>query len=96
MAKVLLTPTIFFTNGYLSMNINRGGSGLFQQKHSNDLNYEHVLENLLDKELIVKCDVFQGTRTPKNNKLSLSYYKQHPSYFQQSESGKQELQVCFF
>ncbi|CAF1166471.1 unnamed protein product [Rotaria sordida] len=70
MVKILMTSTIFFTNGYLSTNSSRGGSGLFMQKRSTDLK----------------------TRSPKNDNLSSSYYKQQPSYFEQSELRMKELQ----
>ena len=94
MAKILMTPTIFFTNGYLSINTSRGGSGLFMHKKANDLKYDIVVEELLIKGFLVKCNVIQGTRPPKNNNLSSSYYKQQPSYFEQSDLHMKELQVC--
>lgn len=96
MAKVMMTPTIFFTNGYLSSNTSRGGSGLFMQKRSTDLKYDVVLENLITKSFVVKCDAIQGARLPKNDNLSSSYFKQQPSYFEASESRMKELQVRFF
>ncbi|CAF3306212.1 unnamed protein product [Rotaria socialis] len=92
MAKILMTPTIFFTNGYLSTNTARGGSGLFMQKKLTDLKYDLVLENLLVNGFVLKCDVIQRTHLPKNNNLSSSYYKQQPSYFEQSELRMKELQ----
>ncbi|CAF2843321.1 unnamed protein product [Rotaria sp. Silwood2] len=95
MAKILMTPTIFFTNGYLSINTSRGGSGLFKQKSVTDLKRDVIMENLLKKGFLVKCNVIQGARPSKNNNLSSSYYKQQPSYFEQSESRMKELQVLF-
>ncbi|CAF0965503.1 unnamed protein product [Adineta ricciae] len=92
MTKVLLTPTIFFTNSYLFSSCVRGGSGLFMQKKSTDLKYDIVVEHLLADGLIMKCDVIQGARTPTNAKVSPSYYKQPPSYFEQSDSRMQKLQ----
>jgi hypothetical protein len=96
MAKVLLTPAIFFTNGFLSMNVARGGSGLFMQKKLKELKADEVLENLLQKGFIVKCNIVQKARHSKNINLSASYYKQIPSYFESSESHMGELCVSSF
>lgn len=95
MMKVMMKPTIFFTNSYFSKNSSKGGSGLFMQKRNTDLKYDAVVENLLAKCFLVKCDAIQGTRKPKTDKLSPSYYKQHPSYFEASESAMKDLQVRF-
>ncbi|CAF1217935.1 unnamed protein product [Adineta steineri] len=45
-------------------------------KKSTDLKPEELLENLLTKELIMNCDMIQGARTSKNDKLSSPYRKQ--------------------
>lgn len=66
------------------------------QKRSTDLKYDVVLENLITKSFVVKCDAIQGARLPKNDNLSSSYFKQQPSYFEASESRMKELQVRFF
>jgi hypothetical protein len=92
-ASVLMTPTIFFTNGYLSMNISRGGSGLFMQRKTSELKADEVVEVLFQKNLIVKCDVIQNARHSKHTNLSPSYYKQNPSYFDSSDFHKEELRV---